>query len=255
MRPSEIRSLLESEVQKRSRSDELSHARPDPLLVASRHNDETIALVCALFGYGNAKQIVAFLETLDFSLLHADEDTVQKALARKYYRFQKGEDIAALFIALRRLGMEVSIESVFYEGYRKAHSVLEGLRVLIAKLYALYPYESDGYRFLLGIPPPEKLSACGTYKRYMMYLRWMVRNEGVDLGLWRRVDKAHLLMPLDTHTFRVSRNLGLLKRKSCDMKAVMELTESLRRFDSTDPIKYDFALYRIGQEHISTKLL
>jgi len=81
-----------------------------------------------------------------------------------------------------------------------------------------------------------------------MYLRWMVRSDSIDLGLWSGVDKGDLLMPLDTHTFKVSLKLGLLKRKTYDLKAVIELTESLKRFDSTDPIKYDFALYRIGQE-------
>ncbi|MCW8821148.1 MAG: DUF2400 domain-containing protein, partial [Sulfurovum sp.] len=64
------------------------------------------------------------------------------------------------------------------------------------------------------------------------------------------IDKKDLLMPLDTHTFHVSRRLGLLKRKTYDMKASIELTDTLRTFDETDPIKYDFALYRLGQEKL-----
>jgi uncharacterized protein (TIGR02757 family) len=84
----------------------------------------------------------------------------------------------------------------------------------------------------------------------MMYLRWMVRSDDLDMGLWSKIEKKDLLMPLDTHTFKISRKLGLLKRKSYDMKAVLELTERFRRWDSEDPVKYDFALYRLGQEKI-----
>jgi uncharacterized protein (TIGR02757 family) len=98
---------------------------------------------------------------------------------------------------------------------------------------------------------PKKVTSAGTYKRYMMYLRWMVRKDALDMGLWSKIDKKDLLMPLDTHTFQVSRRLGLLNRKTYDMKASIELTDTLRTFDVTDPIKYDFALYRLGQEKLA----
>lgn len=80
-----------------------------------------------------------------------------------------------------------------------------------------------------------------------MYLRWMVRNDELDLGLFKNIDKKDLLIPLDTHTHKVSLKLKLLKRKIYDFKSVLELTRSLKKFDPQDPIKYDFALYRIGQ--------
>jgi len=70
------------------------------------------------------------------------------------------------------------------------------------------------------------------------------------MGLWSKIPTNALLMPLDTHTFQVSRKLGLLQRKTYDMRASIELTETLRGFDANDPIRYDFALYRIGQEGI-----
>jgi uncharacterized protein (TIGR02757 family) len=83
-----------------------------------------------------------------------------------------------------------------------------------------------------------------------MYLRWMVRKDNLDMGLWKKIDKKDLIMPLDTHTFNVAKRLKLLKRKSYDLKAAIELTERLKQFDSSDPVKYDFALYRLGQEQI-----
>jgi uncharacterized protein (TIGR02757 family) len=82
----------------------------------------------------------------------------------------------------------------------------------------------------------------------MMFFRWMVRRDALDMGLWSGIDPADLIVPLDTHTHRVGLRLGLLTRRSYDMKAALELTETLRRFDPADPVRYDFALYRLGQE-------
>ena len=250
MRLSEVKALLDKEVSRRNTSEELSCDRPDPLLVASQYRDETIALVCALFGYGNAGQILKFLEGLDFSLFEAPESKIRSSLSGHYYRFQKPEDVIAIFIALKRLKEENSIEDIFYQGYRKEKNILDGLWHFIATLKKIYPYRSQGYGFLTG-KLPERLNSAGTYKRYMMYLRWMVRKDRLDMGIWTKIDKKDLLVPLDTHTFKMAGKLGLLKRKSYDMKAVLELTEQFRRWDSSDPIKYDFALYRLGQERLT----
>jgi uncharacterized protein (TIGR02757 family) len=85
-------------------------------------------------------------------------------------------------------------------------------------------------------------------KRIAMYLRWMVRkdNRGVDFGLWKSIPAAGLVLPLDVHSGRVARRLGLLKRTQDDWKAVCELTDTLRTFDPVDPVKYDFALFGLG---------
>ena len=250
MKLSEIKTLLDNEVKARNNSAELSFDKPDPLLVASQYQDESIALICALFGYGNAGLIVQFLKSLDFSLLDASEAQIQKALSSHYYRFQKNEDVSALFIALKRLRSVESIENIFYTAYKKEENILDGLWHFIETLQSVYPRQTRGYSFLVGSIPKKVLSA-GTYKRYMMYLRWMVRKDALDMGLWSKIDKKDLLMPLDTHTFQVSRRLGLLKRKTYDMKASIELTDTLRTFDQDDPIKYDFALYRLGQEKLA----
>lgn len=250
MKLSEVKALLDTEVKARNNSSELSFDKPDPLFVASQYQDESIALICALFGYGNAGLIVQFLQSLDFSLLDSSEEHIRKTLSSHYYRFQKSEDVAALFIALKRLRDEESIEDIFYAGYKKEENILDGLWHFIEILQSVYPRRTQGYDFLVG-SIPKKVSSSGTYKRYMMYLRWMVRKDALDMGLWSKIDKKDLLMPLDTHTFQVSRRLGLLKRKTYDMKASIELTDTLRTFDQNDPIKYDFALYRLGQEKLA----
>ncbi len=241
-----LKERLDYEVLKRDSLNEISDDKPDPMLVARVHKDELISLVCALFAYGNATLIVKFLSSLDFTLLDASEKKIKQTLSKHYYRFQNSQDVAEFFITLKRVKNETSLEEIFFKGYKKEHSVLDGLETTISKLWSLNSYNSRGYKFLLGQPPKKNSSS--TYKRWNMYLRWMVRSDNIDLGLWSSVKKSDLLMPLDTHTFKVSQSLGLLSRKSYDLKAVIELTEKLKIFDPQDPIKYDFALYRLGQE-------
>ena len=245
-----IKDRLNQEVLNRNKNSELSYERPDPLLVASRYKDENIALICALFGYGNAKLIVKFLDSLDFDLLKKDDNIIKKELKNHYYRFQKSEDVSSIFIALKRLKDINSIENIFYQGYKKENNIVDGLWNFIKTLRDIYPQNTQGYNFLVG-SLPKKINQAGTYKRYFMYLRWMVRDDNIDLGLWSKIDKKDLIMPLDTHTFNVAKRLGLLQRKTYDLKASIELTNKLKEFDINDPIKYDFALYRLGQEKLA----
>lgn len=240
-----IYKLLEEESSKRNTKSELSFEKPDPLLIAKEYNDEYIALLCALFAYGNAKQIVLFLSKLDFSLLDVKLDDKENLFENLYYRFQNSLDIQQIFKTFALAKEQVSLEEVFYEGYKKNKNIMEGLKNLLEFLYSLNPYRSFGYEFLLGKIPYKPQT---TYKRWNMFFRWMVRKDNLDLGLWKSVSPKDLLLPLDTHTFRIGKELGLIQRKSYDFKSVLEITNVLRGFDANDPIKYDFALYRIGQE-------
>jgi uncharacterized protein (TIGR02757 family) len=244
-----IKKRLDEEAKKRNNVDEVSVDKLDPILVAHRHKDPTISLICALFAYGNVKQIVKFLDSLDFSLLSKSDDEIKEALKDHYYRFQKSEDVIALFIALKRLNETTSLEEVFVDAYNTNSNVIDGINALIEMLISLYPHSTQGYNFLTS-KVTTKTKGAGALKRWMMFLRWMVREDNIDMGLWSGVRKKDLIMPLDTHTFNVSKKLGLLQRKTYDLQAAIELTETLRSFDKDDPLKYDFALYRIGQEKI-----
>jgi uncharacterized protein (TIGR02757 family) len=125
---------------------------------------------------------------------------------------------------------------------------------IFAKLYQLYQNGNLEELFAVGrvseyfgvgriLPDPAKNSAM---KRHNMFLRWMVRKGPVDLGIWDFLKPCELLIPLDTHVARISREMGLLTRNSNDMKSVIELTNNLRNFDADDPVKYDFALFGKG---------
>ena len=94
------------------------------------------------------------------------------------------------------------------------------------------------------ISNPKKNSAC---KRINMFLRWMVRNDGVvDFGIWKRIKPSMLSCPLDVHTANIGRKLNLISRKQNDLKTVLELDKKLRLFDKNDPVKYDYALFGMG---------
>ncbi len=238
---------LEIEASFRNDVDEVSEERPDPILIARQYKDEYVSLVCALFAYGKVESIIKFLNSLEMGLLDADEALIRKRLQRHYYRFQNGEDVVQFFITLSRLKKETSLNTLFLEGYQNNRDVTEGVNRVLEKMYMLNPYESRGYGFLIGKITTKRKGA-GALKRWNMYLRWMVRSDNIDMGLWQGVEKRDLVLPLDTHTFKMGHKLGLLKRKSYDLEAAYELTKKLRSFDEEDPIKYDFALYRLGQE-------
>ncbi|MGZ8546678.1 MAG: TIGR02757 family protein [Sulfuricurvum sp.] len=244
----ELKIRLDAQVALRNCSDELCDDKPDPLMIARQAGDEYHALTCALFAYGNVHSIVSLLRSFDARWIDGSEEEIAHAAEGKYYRFQNTEDIIQWFITLGRLKRLGGVEKIFSVGYEQG-GVLEGLSHLIETLYDINPYRSAGYTFLIG-NPIKKISGTAAMKRWMMYLRWMVRLDALDMGLWSTVSPSELIMPLDTHTFTLSRKLGLLTRKQCDLKAALELTETLRSFDPHDPIKYDFALYRLGQEKV-----
>jgi len=113
--------------------------------------------------------------------------------------FQNSDDVIAIFIALGRLREVGSLEDIFYRGYRDREDILDGLWGLISTIRDIYPYSSRGYDFLVG-KVPKRIGGAGAYKRYMMYLRWMVRRDNLDLGLWSRVDRGRLIIPrIHTH--------------------------------------------------------
>ncbi len=235
-----IKALLDAEVLKRNQTSELSYDKPDPLLIASRHKDIYISIACALFAYGRADAIVKFLDSIDFTIIDTSEDEIRAYFKEHYYRFQSREDVQEFFITLSRAKKDtLHVEEIIYEAYKQESSVIDGINALIEYLYTLNSYSSKGYRFLLG-SPVYKTKGASALKR------WMVRDDSLDLGLFSKIDKKDLIIPLDTHTQKVSLKLGFLKRKIYDLEAAIELSKTLKDFDKYDPIKYDFAIYRLG---------
>ena len=148
----------------------------------------------------------------------------------------------------------------FCRGFRHCYAKYGSLEKLFASApdiwqgIALFREEmagANGGRYSKHIADPGGTSAHRTgagsaCKRIHLALRWLVREGPVDLGLWKKISPAALYIPLDVHVARTARRLGLLNRKSNDKKAVIELTEKLRKFCPEDPVKYDLALFGMG---------
>jgi len=264
-----IEQLLNDEIKNRNSSTEISEDKPDPLLIAREQNHDLAILTCALFSYGNAKQIVKFLKKLPFHLIDrpVNEKNIRDSLEDLKYRFQSNEDIVQWFLLLQKIRQkekeiqqhtnalnnshkpkESFLKNKMMEFYQEDHNIVNVIQKTIFLLHSLIDYESRGLNFLIGSNKPTN----SPLKRWNMFLRWMVRKDNIDLGYWENDFKtSDLVMPLDTHTFNLGKKFKLISRKSYDLKAAIELTNSLKKFDENDPLKYDFALYRIGQERLS----
>ena len=139
--------------------------------------------------------------------------------------------------------------------FKNENSVLEGIDFVIQKIKETANYSSFGFDFLVGNPLKRDKNgkikdSNAPYKRWNMFLLWMLWFVTLDLGLWKKIDKKDLILPLDTHTFKVSKKLGLLENRTYNLKSALEISQKLKEFDANDPIKYDFAIYRLGQEKI-----
>ena len=166
------------------------------------------------------------------------------------YRFNLPADIGALLAGAGAVVRRHGSLGAFFASELEARGELRGALATFARTIrtegAALVADSMGPTRALEhlLADAEKGGAC---KRMVLYLRWMVRRDRVDLGTWEGlVPRAALLVPVDTHVLRVSRLLGLTRRKDATWRTAEEITASLRRLDPDDPVKYDFALCHLG---------
>lgn len=225
--------------------------KDDPIQFPHRFKNpqdvEIAAFVSSLFAYGNRKIFIKRLDEL-FKIMQNEPleyilNFNAQTLAGFNYRFAKDFDIIEVFKVLNKLYKEdKGLKALFEYGYSIDNSILTMYQAVTDYFYSNVNNEV-GMGFYHLIPNPKN---GGAMKRMNMFLRWMVRKRPVDLGLWNFIPASELLIPLDVHVARISREMGLLKRNSNDFKAVWELTENLKKFDSNDPAKFDFAIFGLG---------
>jgi uncharacterized protein (TIGR02757 family) len=235
---------------------------PDPIervrVFADPADREIAGFIAAGLAFGRVASILASIDHVLRALGPSPAAFVRgfepvrdsRALARFVHRWTRGQDIAALLLILRHmLESAGSLEGFFLEGDDPAApDIRPGLesfcaRARVVDLRAVYGRRVARPGAHAFFPLPSAGSAC---KRLNLFLRWMVRRDAVDLGVWTRMSPARLIIPLDVHIIRVGRCLGLTRYASPGWRMAASITASLRQIDPSDPVRYDFALCHVG---------
>jgi uncharacterized protein (TIGR02757 family) len=232
---------------------------PDPLQFIYKYSNpadrEVVALLSAELAYGRVEQIEKSLNDLfermgesPYAFVINFSQAQRKKLSSFKHRFTSGQDISDLLTVLRKVLEEKGcIENYFLLGYRDTdQNIISALSKFCQSLLDRFMKHkkakpTKGLQYLLTNPAGG--SAC---KRLNLFLRWMVRRDEVDPGLWSSIDKAKLIVPVDVHMARLCRVLKLYDQKTVSLAASVKITESFAEIEPTDPVKYDFALSRIG---------
>jgi uncharacterized protein (TIGR02757 family) len=214
---------------------------------------EVAALIAAVLAFGKVEVVLRNLDGLFARLGPAPAEALAgadaraaAALARKFrHRWVGPRQLGALLLACGRLLRDHgSLEAAFAAGDAPASPTVEpGLASFADRALRATGRPGDrAMKFLF--PSPARGGAC---KRLNLFLRWVVRPaDGIDLGLWRSIAPARLLVPLDVHVAFHARVLGFSRRHQADWRMVGDVTGALRRLDPADPVRYDFALCHLG---------
>lgn len=225
---------------------------PDPLEFLYGYNHlkdrEVAGFIASSLAYGRVAQIHKSVSCVlkkmgpsphDF-LLSATASSLLEIYSDFKHRFTTGEELAQMLIGVKSVIQRYgSLYNCFLSGFNSNQAnVFGGLSFLLNELRATLKCTKNSL-----LPLPERGSAC---KRLHLFLRWMVREDNVDPGGWNKVSPAKLCVPLDTHMHRICLLLGLTGRKNVDMKTSLEITNAFQSIEPDDPVRYDFALTRLG---------
>ena len=243
----ETRTLLET-VYLNYHKPEYIH--PDPLEFVgkySRYKDmEIAALIASSFAIGRVQSILqtvnSILEVIKSpkdDLLSMNNGDFEFAFKDFKYRFYTGGSLVDFLIGIKNVIHKFgSLHDCFLAGVNETSGDPVGsLSFFVTHLAA----DTSHGRHVL--PDPDKGSAC---KRLNLFLRWMIRKDEIDPGIWEDIPKDILIIPLDTHMMQISQILGFTKRKAADMKTAIEITDALKIYDPLDPVRFDFSLTRLG---------
>ena len=240
-----------------------SQLEPDPLQFPHMFEDENdievMGFIASVFAYGSVIQIINTLHKLvermdnspfDF-VVHFNIEKDAAKFGGLSHRFYTEADIIRLFflvqIAYKEYG---SLNKLFQDGFKNSdenvkYGIINFSNFFLSNYRSNFGEITNGIKFMF--PLPEKGSAC---KRMNLFLRWMVRNDELDLGLWNEIPKQKLIIPVDTHIAKICRQLNLTERKNISWIMAEEITNNLKKYDPLDPVKFDFALCHIGMRKI-----
>jgi uncharacterized protein (TIGR02757 family) len=234
----------------------------DPIQIVRRFarddDREVVAFIAAALAFGRVSSVLQSIERVLAVIGPAPAAYVRRfdprrdaaAFAGIVHRWTREADIVAMLWLLRQMmDRSGSVEGFFLEGYDPAaDDIADALdsfstRAMALDLKAAYGRVPKRPGVCYFFPRPSAGSGC---KRLNLFLRWMVRRDALDLGVWTRVSPAKLIVPLDTHVIRVGRCLRLTDYTSPGWRMARDITTSLRAIDPKDPVKYDFSVCHLG---------
>jgi uncharacterized protein (TIGR02757 family) len=240
-------------------------AATDPVHIVRRYRNardrEVVGFCAAALAFGRVASVLQSIESLLTVMGPHPARFVRnfepvrdsKRIEPLVHRWIRGRDLVALLVILQRmLRTSGSIENFFLEGDDPAMpDISHALDSFCRRALETDVREAYGRRGRVSrrpgvcyfFPRPAQGSAC---KRLNLFLRWMVRRDTIDLGVWTRVSPARLIVPLDTHVIRLGRCLRLTSYRSPGWKMAAQITASLRAIDGDDPVRFDFSLCHVG---------
>ena len=220
---------------------------------------EISGILSSVFAYGNVKQIINTLNKIHKILKDAPYEFVRnynysdglKLFKELKHRFYTSADIAGLFSALNIIystysSLKYLFMLYYFDNDKNLKNAVSFFSNHLTELSSKNTGLTNGVKFMY--PDPNKGSAC---KRMNLFLRWMVRKDDLDFGLWNEIPASQLVIPVDTHVANICKQLKLTKRKNVSWLMAEEITDNLKKFDPDDPVKYDFAICHIGMRKLS----
>jgi uncharacterized protein (TIGR02757 family) len=220
----------------------------DPVAFVRNYKDardrEIAGFMASQFAYGNIKAMKQFLARLFDRMGESPYAFITggdfSPLGSLYYRFQKGDEIIDLFNTVRMILEDYGSLGAMVEAYYDGD-----IREALWRARERY-FGRNSDRLIFFFP---KRSLSNPLKRWNLYLRWMVRKDAIDVGIWPFIDRRDLVVPLDTHLYKIGRCLGWTATQTQSWKAACEITGALREHSPEDPLKYDFFLcHMVGIE-------
>lgn len=225
--------------------------KDDPVQFPHQFRDkrdvEIAALLASVIAWGNRKMIINSGNKMLFGIMNGKP--YDYVMSGKYHSLCTADNIHRTFFVRDFVYLCNGLQSIYtkygsMESLFTQNDVWEGIRLLRSELSVA---NKNAFTKHISNPVATKGKPASACKRLHMMLRWLCRQDGiVDLGIWRDVSPAKLMIPLDVHVARTGRALGLINRSQNDRKTVEELTAHLREFSPDDPVRYDFALFGVG---------
>ncbi|BCR21948.1 TIGR02757 family protein [Borrelia sp. HM] len=235
-----------------SKYNKKEFVHPDPLEFLYKYTKqediELVGLISSSLALGRVEQILLAIDQILKPLGNQPSETLERLKKKDLdviyknfiYRFFKTEDIVQLLMSFKKIKEHYfTIENLLYNIYKKNKNLVLSLDTLITQMEKM-----NGQSFGIILPKPSKGSAC---KRLFLFLRWMIRKDEVDLGIWNKFNPSNLIVPMDTHmTYISSKLFNIQINKNISLKKAIEVTKHFLKNNKDDPVKYDFSLTRFG---------